>query len=135
MRLKYEHGLFVFPNHTNDRGTIFGGEFMSTIDLAVAQHVMFLLYEGKSECQDAVLVHFTVDFHDKAIVGDLLTTTSTVDRIGLKSLSFTTESRRLDGKLMATAKVTYISRKDGEPHKHGLPMYSKREADANGGSN
>lgn len=127
MRLTYEHSLFVFPAHTNDRGTIFGGEFMSTIDLAVAHHVMFLLKEEKSECQDAVLVHFDVDFHDKAVVGDLLTTTSTLDKIGLKSMSFKTESRRLDGKLMATAKVTYISRKDGEPFRHGLPMYSSRE--------
>lgn len=130
MKLVHESSQIVFPLHTNDRGTIFGGEFMGAVDLVVAQHVMWLLHEGKSECQDAVTVHFDIDFLDKAIVGDLLTIRSTLDKIGLKSMSFKAEARRIDGKLMATANVVYISRKDGEPHRHGLPMYSKREADA-----
>jgi len=125
MRLNYESSQIVFPVHTNDRGTIFGGDFMSFIDLAVAQYVMLLLYEAKSVCQDAVLVSFNVDFHDKAVVGDLLTTTVSLDRIGIKSMTFVAQARRIDGKLMATAKSTFISRKDGEPHAHGIPMYKR----------
>lgn len=123
MKLVHESSQIVFPLHTNDRGTIFGGDFMAVVDLVVAQHVMWLLYEHKSDCQDAVLVSFHIDFHDKAVVGDLLTIRSTVDKIGIKSMSFLTEAKRIDGRVMATGRATYISRKDAEPHKHGIPMF------------
>ena len=128
MKSEHFYHHIVFPEDANHMGTIFGGKLVSVIDLAVAQHTMFLLKEEGSECDDAVTVNFSeINFHFGAVVGDLLTIESVVDRIGIKSMAFSFWVKRLkDGKLIATGKTTFVSRKNGVAHAHGIDTF-KRE--------
>lgn len=125
MKYNHEYHHIVFPEDANHMGTIFGGKLVSIIDLAVAQHTMFLLKEEGSECDDAVTVSFSdVNFHFGAVVGDLLTIQSVVARIGIKSMVFRfTVHRLVDGKLIADGSTTFVARKNGVTHAHGIPTY------------
>jgi acyl-CoA hydrolase len=130
MKSKHEYNHIVFPEDANHMGTIFGGKLVSIIDLAVAQHTMFLLKEEPfCECDDAVTVNFDkVNFHFGAVVGDLLTIQSVVDRIGIKSMTFRFFVHRLvDNRLIADGSTTFVARKNGVAHAHGIPTY-KNEA-------
>ena len=128
MKLEHNYNHIVFPEDANHMGTIFGGKLVSIIDLAVAQHTMFLLKEENSKCDDAVTVNFSeINFHFGAVVGDLLTIESVLDRIGIKSMAFSFWVRRLsDNRLIATGKTTFVARKNGIAHPHGIDTF-KRE--------
>lgn len=123
----YTH--IVFPEDANHMGTIFGGKLVSIIDLAVAQHTMILLKQERSECNDAVTVNFgNINFHFGAVVGDLLTIRSVVDRIGVKSMKFVFEVHRLkDNQLIASGDTTFVSRRAGMPYPHGITMYKREQ--------
>lgn len=125
MKIEHEYSHIVFPEDANHMGTIFGGKLISVIDLAVAQHTMILLKTENSPCDDAVTVNFSnVNFHFGAVVGDLLTIRSTVDRIGIKSMVFRFSVHRLvDGKLIADGSTTFVARKNGVAHAHGIETY------------
>ena len=123
MKWTHEYNHIVFPEDANHMGTIFGGKLVSVIDLAVAQHTMILLKQEASECDDAVTVSFAnVNFHFGAVVGDLLTIRSDVDKIGIKSMTFRFSVHRLvDGKLIADGTTVFVARKNGVAHAHGIP--------------
>lgn len=111
----------VFPQDTNDRGTIFGGKLFSEIDLTVAQHCTKLLLE--SECEDAVTVSANINFHSGAVLGDVLRHESNLIKIGIKSLSFEVQTfalRKSGEVLISTANLVFVSRKGGVAHPHKL---------------
>ena len=64
-------------------GTIYGGKLIDIMDMTVFQHTLQLLPD--TPCDDAVTVNFTgVDFLASAVEGDLLKSTSYLDKIGVK---------------------------------------------------
>ena len=116
--LKHTKTHVVFPGDCNSMGTIFGGKLLSLIDLCCFEHSLFLLKD--TECDDAVTVAFNdVSFVHGAVVGDMLTITSFVKKIGIKSLTFEFECVTMD-KQVATGTCVFVARKSGIPYKHGL---------------
>lgn len=111
----------VFPQDTNDRGTIFGGKLFSEIDLTVAQHCTKLLLE--SDCEDAVTVNANINYHAGAVLGDVLRHESKLIKAGIKSLTFEVETYaiRKSGEVkVSTAQLVFVSRKGGVASPHGI---------------
>lgn len=130
MKTTHEHFHIVFPEDTNHMGTIFGGKLVSIMDLAVAQHTVILLKESNSECNDAVTVSFkNIEFLIGPKVGDLLKVTSSLTRIGIKSLTFNMLVERVnDNKIVARGETTFVARKDGIAHPHNLSETGKNDS-------
>lgn len=115
---KHSKTHIVFPADCNSMGTIFGGKLISLIDLCCFEHSLFLLKD--SICDDAVTVNFSdVNFVHGAVIGDLLTVTSFVKKIGIKSLTFGFECVTMYEQV-ATGTCVFVARKNGIAHKHGL---------------
>lgn len=113
----------VFPQDTNDRGTIFGGKLFSEIDLTVAQHCTILL--RNSECEDAVTVSANITYHAGAVLGDVLVHESVCVRAGIKSLKFLVQTyalRKGSRVHISSAELVFVSRKSGQTHPHGVKL-------------
>jgi acyl-CoA hydrolase len=121
MKITHDYGHIVFPEDANHMGTIFGGKLVSIMDLAVAQHTILLLRAGNSVCDDAVTVSFAnINFLSGPKVGDYLTVTSTLTKLGIKSMTFDMQVRNIDGQLVASGQTVFVARKNGIAHAHGL---------------
>jgi len=124
MKMTHEYYHIVFPEDANHMGTIFGGKLVSIMDLAVAQHTIILLKEGQSKCDDAVTVNFNnINFLIGPKVGDLLRVTSTLTKLGIKSMNFDMLVERVnDNRVVATGQTVFVARFLGMAHAHHLTM-------------
>lgn len=108
----------VFPGDCNSMGTIFGGEILSLVDLCCFEHSLLLL--ENTDCDDAVTVNFSnVDFLKGPVVGDLIKVTSNVNKIGIKSITFSFTCT-VKNEIVTQGECVFVARKDGKTHKHGL---------------
>lgn len=134
-KLLHSNHHIVFPGDCNHMRTIFGGTLIGICDLVVAQHTMLLV--ANTPCDDAVTVHFDVDFPSGAVEGDLVTAYSELTDVGIKSLTFkvwatalnkhspaTEWNDRQNARKVALGNAVFVTRKDfgggGKAHPHGL---------------
>ena len=84
----YTTSFIVFLEHCNHlREIIFGGFFMSQLDLAAAHCVRRALFDAKEGIEHAVTHKAEFEFFKPAYVGDLLELEAEIKSVGVKSLS------------------------------------------------
>ncbi len=138
MNLQFETTFTVMPKDTNYlSGMIFGGFFMSELDLCAAQACSRLLHDSPT-CSRAVTHKAEFVFHKPCYVGDLVFLKAKIISLGQKSIVVIVEAERErrgspERDVVALAKFVFISinsQKDGDtsPYKqlqyqaHGLKL-------------
>lgn len=119
MLKQHDKTHIVFPSDCNCMGTIFGAKIMELFDLTCFEHCLLILRESLT-CEDAVTVHSSTDFHYGPVEGELLIFSSTLQKIGVKSLTFSVDCSTMDGRQVASGKMVFVARSNGQVHKHGL---------------
>ena len=125
--MKFDTSFTVFPSDANFNvpPCIFGGKMLAEMDICAAIVCRRALYG--TECTDSVTVNANVDFFRPAYVGDLILINGKLIEAGTKSLvvqvNCIRESKET-GKTepMASGKFTFVSRKNGIPHAHGITI-------------
>ena len=124
-KVEFETSFTVFPGDTNYNAIpcVFGGKMLSEMDACAATVCNRAIYG--TECTDVVTVNVQVDFNRPAFIGDIVLISGYLESVGNKSLivklsCIREEKRTGKQELMATGKITFVSRKDGTPFPHGL---------------
>lgn len=108
----------VFPGDCNSMGTIFGGKILELIDLCCFEHSLLLI--EKTDCDDSVTVNFKeVSFLKGPVIGDLIKVNSSIDKIGIKSLTYNFTCS-VKNEIVTKGSCVFVTRKNGVPYKHGL---------------
>jgi acyl-CoA hydrolase len=85
VNLEYENSFSVLPKHCNwQMPMIFGGVFMSELDLCAAAAVSRLLHD--TECDSAVTYKASFTFHLPAEMGDLIFMKATIVELRTKAV-------------------------------------------------
>ena len=119
----YHKDFIVFPNNTNNVGTLFGGHLMAQMDLSAAILCRKLLYG--TDCDGCVTASMDgVNFKSPAEIGDLVEVHSEVKKFGKSSIEIltwaikeTTDGERTE---ICKAKFVFVALKDKKPKPHGL---------------
>lgn len=84
----YTTSFIVFPENCNHlKAIIFGGFFMSQLDLAAAHCVRRALFDATEGVEHAVTYKADFEFFKPAYVGDLIELEAEIKSVGTKSLS------------------------------------------------
>ncbi len=116
----------MMPRDTNPYGTIFGGVLLSYIDqagAAGAQHVM--RRSGWPERPTVTVGLKSVEFHQAVFVGDLVSFSTEVRRVGRTSITMhvTVEADRGSETLKVTeADITYVAISVEGTDRHPVPI-------------
>jgi acyl-CoA thioesterase YciA len=116
----------MLPRDTNPHGTIFGGVLLSYIDQAGAVGVRHALRSrGWPERLLVTVAMNKVEFHQPVFVGDVVSFTTSVARIGTTSITVhvDVEADR-DGKSvqLTEADVTYVAVSDVAGERRPIPL-------------
>lgn len=131
MNLEHETSFVVMPNMTNymvgreGRAVIFGGAFLSEMDLCAATCVSRLLQA--SDCNESVTHKVDVTFHSAALCGDIVFMRAEITGLRKKGIEVYVraerEKRAVEGRdLVASGSFVFVSKKKGVFCPHGLSM-------------
>jgi len=117
------HRFTVFPQDTNNLGTLFGGKLMAEMDVAAATLCRKILIS--SEAEGAVTASFSrIDFNAPAHIDDLVEIKAELKMIGKSSLRvrLVASKENPDGKAIkiGSSNATFVSLKSGKPFPHGI---------------
>lgn len=110
---------------------IFGGAFMSELDLCAASAVSRLLHD--SECKEAVTHKAEFTFHAAAEAGDLVIMKAKIVElrhrgIGIEVKAYRERQAREGQDFIAEAHFVFVSKKNGVFHNHGLVLPERGES-------
>lgn len=93
--MEYRSSFIVFPEHSNHMyPIIFGGKFMTELDLCAAKCVRTALF--KSVMADSAVTHkVTITFLKPCYVGDLIEIEADIKSLGTKSLVVSVNAYRV----------------------------------------
>lgn len=116
----------VMPKDLNYMGIIFGGAFMSQLDLAAATVVNRAIRQSDN-CDKAVTYKFEVEFSKPCFEGDIVTITSEIIEVRNKAIVVKMiahrEGRNEVGKqLVGVAKTVFISMNENHYINHNLQL-------------
>jgi acyl-CoA hydrolase len=126
MNLEFDNSFTVLPKHCNWMyPMIFGGAFMSELDLCAAMAVSRLLHD--SECDGSVTHKAGFTFHRPAEAGDIIFMKAKITGLRNRGIEIKVKAyreRRAEAgqDLIADAEFVFVSKKDGQFHDHGLSM-------------
>lgn len=129
MKLTFETNFLVFPKDLNPTNNIiFGGKFMSELDIAAASAVRGIL--RYSICDSSVTYKMNVTFLGPSFLGDTIHIKAEVTDLRTKSVSVKVlgyrEPRNQEGEpnftLVATANFVFVTKLGEEYTPHGLVM-------------
>jgi acyl-CoA thioesterase YciA len=116
----------MMPRDTNPYGTIFGGVLLSYIDQAGAIGAAHVLHSWGWPSRVMVTVGMNeVEFHEPVYVGDVVSFSTTVARIGTTSITMhvTVETERNEKTTRLTeADVTYVSVSSPQGPREKVPI-------------
>jgi acyl-CoA thioesterase YciA len=125
--LKHSNSFVVMPTHTNYMyPLIFGGAFMSELDLCAATLVNKLVKDSRS-VDNAVTHKADFTFHAPSYAGDVIYMDAEVVELGKKSIVVKVEGYREprdshDRNHVATAKFVFVTRRGNEYRNHLLEL-------------
>lgn len=119
----HEYSFTVFPDMLNYGGTLFGGKLLAEMDLAASNTARRLLYG--TQFNGLVTAHVSeVDFLMPAHLGDIVSLSTRVVRVGRTSLTIQVSALREDltgeEKQVCQALFVMVAMCDGIPFGHGL---------------
>ncbi|MEQ8789544.1 MAG: hotdog domain-containing protein [Pirellulaceae bacterium] len=116
----------MMPRDTNPHGTIFGGVLLSYIDQAGAIGALHMIRGWGWPPRLLVTVGMNaVEFHEPVFIGDIVSFTTTVARIGATSITMhvAVETERNDETIRLTeADVTYVSVSSAQGPREKVPL-------------
>lgn len=130
MNLTFESTFTVLPKHCNWHiPMIFGGQFMSELDLAASAVCDRLLRDEGSPCDRAVTYEFSGRFLGAAECGDIIFLKAEIVELRLKGMGVEVvaerEHRSTPGReRIAEAKFVFVSKQGDKYLNHGLQMPS-----------
>jgi acyl-CoA thioesterase YciA len=105
--------VIMMPRDTNPHGAIFGGVLLSYMDQAGSIGADFVIRQSGWPIRPLVTVAMkTVEFHQPVFVGDVVSFWTTLDRIGVTSITMQVwaEAERSGQVVKLTgAQVTYVA--------------------------
>lgn len=123
--LRFENSFLVLPIHANHMyPLIFGGAFMSQLDLTAATIVTEAV-KYSTTVNNAVTHKADFEFIAPSYVGDLITMQAKITGVGKKSISVQVEAYRtsrdsFDKIKVAVANFVFVTRMDDEYKYHNL---------------
>ena len=129
MNLKFSNSFIVMPKDCNYHfPMIFGGAFMSELDLCAAACVSRFLLD--SECDSAVTYKVNnITFHGAAQSGDMIFMDAEIAQVRVHAIVVKVKALREkrnnpERDHIADAEFVFVSRKGDKVHPHGLKLPS-----------
>lgn len=123
---KHSTSFVVMPKHLNYMGIIFGGTFMSELDLASAV-IVNKAVRNSDTADKAVTFKFDVEFVKPSFEGDIIYINTEIEEVRRKAIRVKFEAYREarksgDRERVASGKTVFVTMKNNDYVNHNLEL-------------